>query len=107
MKPIERITLLYALATLVYGCDSDRRLVDPGVSKSLMADASGVPSTEGLASPRWHETARKFITQSPLSGNSAPAMLVIAYFTVPQHDLVRRLYYTNGEKDPQHATLLV
>ena len=73
MKPIERITLLYALATLVYGCDSDRRLVDPGVSKSLVADASGVPSTEGLASPRWQETARKFITQSALSGNSAAA----------------------------------
>ena len=90
MKPIERITLLYALATLVYGCDSDRRLVDPGVSKSLVADASGVPSTEGLASPRWQETARKFITQSALSGNSAAATRVYAYLSVAQHDAVVR-----------------
>src|SRR5213593_2548853 len=89
MKPIERITLLCALAALAYGCDSDKRLTGPGVSKPSAA-AVGVPSTEGLASPAWQATARNFITQSALSGNSAAAMRVYAYLSVAQHDAVVR-----------------
>src|SRR2546422_4695684 len=106
MKPIESITLLCALATLAYGCDSDRRLLDPGTSKSLMADASGVPSTEGLASPAWQETARTFITQSSLSGNSAAATRVYAYLSVAQHDaVVRAEDAIGGDQSQTDATL--
>src|SRR2546428_12809755 len=90
MRPIERIALLCALVALAAACDSDRRLVGPGASKALMANASGVPFTEGLASPVWQETARTFIMQSKLSGNSAAATRVYAYLSVAQHDAVLR-----------------
>src|SRR5881296_2221716 len=61
MKPIERITLFCALAALASACDSNERLAGPGALKALVADASGVPFTEGLASPAWQELARNFI----------------------------------------------
>src|SRR3989441_5088601 len=90
MKPIERITLFCALAALASACDSNERLAGPGALKALVADASGVPFTEGLASPAWQELARNFITQSPLSGNSAKATRVYAYLSVAQYDAVVR-----------------
>ena len=90
MRPIERITLLCALAALAYACDSDKQVVGPGASRALMADASGVPFTEGLASPAWQELARNFIMQSTLSGNSAKATRVYAYLSVAQYDAVVR-----------------
>src|SRR5213594_2838634 len=90
MKPIERTALLCGLAALAYACDSDKQVVGPGASRALMADASGVPFTEGLASPAWQELARNFIMQSPLSGNSAAATRVYAYLSVAQHDAVVR-----------------
>src|SRR5437016_10254565 len=90
MKPIERITLFCALAALASACDSNERLAGPGALKALVADASGVPFTEGLASPAWQELARNFITQSPLSGNSAKATRVYAYLSMAQHDAVGR-----------------
>src|SRR2546430_5659060 len=90
MRPIERITLLCALAALASACDSDRRLVGPGASKALMANASGVPFTEGLASPAWQLLARNFIMQSTVSGNSAKATRVYAYLSVAQYDAVVR-----------------
>src|SRR2546426_3497257 len=85
MRPIERITLLCALAALAYACDSDKQVVGPGASRALRADASGVPFTEGLASPAWQELARNFIMQSTLSGNSAKAMRVYAYLRSEEH----------------------
>jgi len=90
MKPIERIALLCALVALAAACDSDQHLAGPGAAKLLMANASGVPFTEGLASPAWQETARNFIKQSKLSGNSAAATRVYAYLSVAQHDAVVR-----------------
>src|SRR5213593_2156846 len=90
MKPIERTALLCGLAALAYACDSDKQVVGPGASRALMADASGVPFTEGLASPAWQELARNFIMQSPLSGNSGKATRVYAYLSVAQHDAVVR-----------------
>src|SRR5881396_1287697 len=90
MKPIERTALLCGLAALAYACDSDKQVVGPGASRALMADASGVPFTEGLASPAWQELARNFIMQSPLSGNSAKGTRVYAYLSVAQHDAVVR-----------------
>src|SRR3989449_2713485 len=90
MRPIERIALLCALAALAYACDSDKQVVGPGASRALRADASGVPFTEGLASPAWQELARNFIMQSTLSGNSAKAMRVYAYLSVAEHDAVGR-----------------
>src|SRR2546427_1828428 len=90
MRPIERIALLCALAALAYACDSDKQVVGPGASRALRADASGVPFTEGLASPAWQELARNFIMQSTLSGNSAKAMRVYAYLSVAEHDAVVR-----------------
>src|SRR5947209_10934176 len=90
MRPIERITLLCALAALAYACDSDKQVVGPGASRALMADASGVPFTEGLASPAWQELARNFIMRSTLSGNSAKATRVYAYLSVAQYDAVVR-----------------
>ncbi len=89
MKPIGSITLLCALATLAYGCDSDKRLTGSGVPKPSAA-AVGVPSTEGLASPEWQQLARNFIMQSALSGNSTKATRVYAYLSVAQHDAVVR-----------------
>src|SRR5205809_2817654 len=90
MKPIERMALRCGLAALAYACDSDKQVVGPGATRALMADASGVPFTEGLASPAWQELARNFIMQSPLSGNSAKATRVYAYLSVAQHDAVVR-----------------
>src|SRR3989442_2585601 len=90
MRPIERIALLCALAALAYACDSDKQVVGPGASRALRADASGVPFTEGLASPAWQELARNFIMQSTLSGNSAKATRVYAYLSVAQYDAVVR-----------------
>jgi len=90
MKPIERITLFCALAALASACDSNERLAGPGASKPLVANASGVPLTEGLASPAWQQLARNFIMQSPLSGNSAKATRVYAYLSVAQYDAVVR-----------------
>src|SRR2546422_9453340 len=90
MRPIERIALLCALAALAYACDPDKQVVGPGASRPLRADASGVPFTEGLASPAWQELARNFIMQSTLSGNSAKAMRVYAYLSVAEHDAVVR-----------------
>jgi PAP2 superfamily protein len=89
MKPIERITLLCTLVALAGACDSDQRLAGPGTSK-LMADASGVPFTEGLVSPGWQETARNFIMQSKLSANSVVSTRVYAYLSVAQYDAVVR-----------------
>ncbi|HEX4627974.1 MAG TPA: hypothetical protein VH137_04215 [Gemmatimonadales bacterium] len=40
MKPLERTTLLCALAVLAYGCDSDRRLAGLGAAKTLRADVT-------------------------------------------------------------------
>ena len=110
MKPIQRITLLCALAALTSACDSDKRLVGPGASQRLMADATndagGVPFTEGLASPAWQETARTFIMQSKLSANSAAATRVYAYLSVAQHDAVVRAEDAIGEKESEtEATL--
>jgi hypothetical protein len=90
MRPIERIALLCALVAVATACDSDERLAGPGASKRLMANASGVPFTEGLASPVWQETARNFIMQSKLSGNSVVSTRVYAYLSVAQHDAVVR-----------------
>src|SRR2546425_11911344 len=86
MRPIERITLLCALAALAYACDSDKQVVGPGESRALMADASGVPFTEGLASPAWQEVARNFFMQSTLWGNSAQPARVYAYLRVVEDD---------------------
>ena len=90
MRPIERIALVCALVALTAACDSDQRLAGPGASKRLLADASGVPFTEGLASPAWQETARTFIMQSKLSGNSVVSTRVYAYLSVAQYDAVVR-----------------
>src|SRR2546426_2418797 len=101
MRPIERITLLCALAALASACDSDRRLVGPGASKALMANASGVPFTEGLASPAWQLLARNFIMRSTLSGNSAKATRVYAYLSVAQYDAVVRAEDAIGGNESQ------
>src|SRR2546426_584624 len=101
MRPIERITLLCALAALASACDSDRRLVGPGASKALMANASGVPFTEGLASPAWQLLARNFIMRSTLSGNSAKATRVYAYLCVAQYDAVVRAEDAIGGNESQ------
>src|SRR5438552_6345951 len=101
MRPIERITLLCALAALAYACDSDKQVVGPGASRALMADASGVPFTEGLASPAWQELARNFIMQSPLSGNSGKATRVYAYLSAAQYDAVVRAEDTIGGSESE------
>src|SRR2546425_10776428 len=90
MRPIERIALLCALAALAYACDSDKQVVGPGASRALIADAGGVPFTEGLASPACQELARNFIMQSTLAGHSAKATRVHADLSVAQHDAARR-----------------
>ena len=41
MKPIERVTLLYALGVLAYACNPDKRLVGPDAAKPLAAEAAG------------------------------------------------------------------
>src|SRR5438034_10257370 len=104
MKPIERITLFCALAALASACDSNERLAGPGALKALVADASGVPFTEGLASPAWQELARNFITQSPLSGNSAKATRVYAYLSAAQYDAVVRAEDTIGGSEIGRAS---
>src|SRR6059036_3865497 len=101
MKPIERTALLCGLAALAYACDSDKQVVGPGASMALMADASGVPFTKGLASPAWQELARNFIMQSPLSGNSGKATRVYAYLSVAQHDAVVRAEDTIGGSESE------
>ncbi len=91
MKPIERLTLFCALAAVASACDSDKRLFGPGAAQPLVAAASGVPFTEGLASPAWQETARNVIMRSTLlSGNSTRATRVYAYLSVAQYDAVVR-----------------
>src|SRR2546422_6308800 len=91
MKPIERLTLFCALAAVASACDSDKRLFGPDAAQPLVAAASGVPFTEGLASPAWQETARNVIMRSTLlSGNSTRATRVYAYLSVAQYDAVVR-----------------
>src|SRR5438876_4260376 len=104
MKPIERTALLCGLAALAYACDSDKQVVGPGASRALMADASGVPLTEGLASPAWQQLARNFIMQSPLSGNSAKATRVYAYLSVAQYDAVVRAEDAIGGSESETET---
>src|SRR5216117_2615540 len=101
MKPIERTALLCGLAALAYACDSDKQVVGPGASRALSADASGVPFTEGLASPTWQETVRNFIMQSTLSGNSTKATRVYAYLSVAQYDAVVRAKDAIGGNESQ------
>src|SRR2546428_6363950 len=54
------------------------------------ARATGLPITEGLASPEWQEIARNFVMQSTVSRNSAAATRVYAYLSMAQHDAVGR-----------------
>ncbi len=82
------VTLLCAVA--LGGC-SDHPTGTAPTAQRLSADrASGLPFSEGLASPDWQEIARTFVMQSPVSRNSAAATRVYAYLSVAQHDAVVR-----------------
>src|SRR5207245_7183295 len=72
------------------GCD-DRPTGPAATTQRLSAArATGLPITEGLASPEWQEIARNFVMQSTVSRNSAAATRVYAYLSVAQHDAVVR-----------------
>src|SRR5207247_9760800 len=89
MRPIDGPTLFCALLAGASACHSDRRLFGPAAAQPLVAAASGVRFTEGLASPAWQETARNVIMRSTLlAGNSARATRVYAYLSVAQYDAV-------------------
>src|SRR3989442_926604 len=72
------------------GCN-DRPTGPAATAERLSAArATGLPITEGLASPEWQEIARNFVMQSTVSRNSAAATRVYAYLSMAQHDAVGR-----------------
>jgi membrane-associated phospholipid phosphatase len=70
-------------ATLLAGCADHP--ADPGAHQ-LRASRTGVPFTEGLASPGWQETARNLVVQARLgpipAGHAYPLLGVAQYLAV-------------------------
>src|SRR2546426_2055921 len=84
-----KVVLLIGVVALG-GCN-DRPAGPAATAQRLSAArATGLPITEGLASPEWQEIARNFVMQSTVSGNSAAAPRVYAYLSMAQHDAVGR-----------------
>ncbi len=84
-------TVVLLLGVVALGGCNDRPTGPAATAQRLSAArATGLPITEGLASPEWQEIARNFVMQSTVSRNSAAATRVYAYLSVAQHDAVVR-----------------
>src|SRR5213594_3815837 len=84
-------TVVLLLGVVALGGCNDRP-TGPAVTAQRLsaARATGLPITEGLASPEWQEIARNFVMQSTVSRNSAAATRVYAYLSMAQYDAVGR-----------------
>lgn len=74
------------VVTLALACSPDEPLVGPG-NDEISAARSGVPFTEGLASPRWQETARNLVVLNsfgPLPAAHAYPILGVAQYLAVQ-----------------------
>ena len=84
-------TVVLLLGVVALGGCNDRPTGPAATAQRLSAArATGLPITEGLASPEWQEIARNFVMQSTVSRNSAAATRVYAYLSMAQHDAVGR-----------------
>src|SRR2546426_6569803 len=84
-------TVVLLLGVVALGGCNDRPTGPAATAQRLSAArATGLPITEGLASPEWQEIARNFVMESTVSRNSAAATRVYAYLSVAQHDAVVR-----------------
>src|SRR3989442_5236542 len=84
-------TVVLLLGVVPVGGCNDRPTGRAATAQRLSAArATGLPITEGLASPEWQEIARNFVMQSTVSRNSAAATRVYAYLSMAQHDAVGR-----------------
>src|SRR2546428_7315431 len=84
-------TVVLLLGVVALGGCNDRPTGPAATAQRLSAArATGLPITEGLASPEWQEIARNFVMQSTVSGNSAAATRGYAYLSMAQHDPVGR-----------------
>src|SRR2546425_10194373 len=84
-------TVVLLLGVVALGGGNDRPTGPAATAQRLSAArATGLPITEGLASPEWQEIARNFVMQSTVSRNSAAATRVYAYLSMAQHDAVGR-----------------
>src|SRR2546425_9454061 len=80
-------TVVLLLGVVALGGCNDRPTGPAATAQRLSAArATGLPITEGLASPEWQEIARNFVMQSTVSRNSAAATRVYAYLSMAQHD---------------------
>src|SRR2546425_6333363 len=84
-------TVVLLLGVVALGGCNDRPTGPAATAQRLSAArATGLPITEGLASPEWQEIARNFVMQSTVSRNSAAATRVYAYLSMAQYDAVGR-----------------
>ena len=99
-------TVVLLLGVVGLGGCNDRPTGPAATAQRLSAArATGLPITEGLASPEWQEIARNFVMQSTVSRNSAAAARVYAYLSVAQYDAVVRAEDDVGgnESEPEPA----
>src|SRR3989442_3596375 len=95
-------TVLLLLGVVALGGCNDRPTGPAATTQRLSAArATGLPITEGLASPEWQEIARNFVIQSTVSRNSAAATRVYAYLSVAQHDAVVRAEDATGGNESE------
>lgn len=84
LRTTSRLAAALSLFALVIACTPDQRLTAP--NKGVEA-RSGVPFTEGLASPAWQQTARALISQaaySPINAAHAYPLLGVAQYLAVQ-----------------------
>src|SRR2546428_4521794 len=99
-------TVVLLLGVVALGGCNDRPTGPAATAQRLSAArATGLPITEGLASPEWQEIARNFVMQSTVSRNSAAAARVYAYLSVAQYDAAVRAEDDVGgnESEPEPA----
>src|SRR2546427_2029339 len=84
-------TVVLLLGVVALGGCNDRPTGPAATAQRLSAArATGLPITEGLASPEWQEIARNFVMQPSVSRSSAAASRVYAYLSMAQYDAVGR-----------------
>src|SRR2546425_620018 len=102
-------TVVLLLGVVALGGCNDRPTGPAATAQRLSAArATGLPITEGLASPEWQEIARNFVMQSTVSRNSAAATRVYAYLSMAQHgaEAIARAI-TDGFDQPWTGTVPV
>ena len=85
-RAIARTTTALLTVALITACSTDKP-TPTGLNASVDASRSGVPFTEGLASPAWQQTARDLVSAaafSPLAAIHAYPLLGVAQYQAVQ-----------------------